>query len=532
MNYTKLLSRIAEQGLEKTWFHAVALFEGRLVQSVRSLLDLERSNQIKAFRWATIASVVAVMVCLTFGTVRLEAKSNIKESIRPQRENIFPGGSWPKGNCSISGKVISAKSGEPVGHAKVALNYSHDFLFVIEVASDGTFVFKDIPTGPFSLRTMSTAGFEDVYYNPEEKPGKYPKFSLGDKEERADVVLRVKPACSIAGKILDENGEPPRYGKLWVRAWVKLDEPGGNLNRYSIAGTSRIASDGSYSLDGLDGRPVYIMAIDVRSEEKDEFYPPCYYPGTVDRNKAKKVHFEDTKSVEEVNIRLQMKGEFILEGVVTDEKAGNPIPKALVTVHRRDMLFARVTAYTDEQGRYRIESIGAGEFLVHVDAEPWGFVRTRKPVEIKAATKTTSLGFTLRPGATISGKFVNENGNPIEIAPRAYGSSYRYDQKNAEIGSWSGVRNRYGVKGKAGYTSPTFKGGEGDYEEAHMVFPTPRTFIIKGIIPGKTILLFHPRTKGQTVKEILYKGKNIIETGIETKPGQETKDVTIVIGAS
>ncbi len=299
MNYTKLVLRIAEQGLEKTRFQALALFEGRLVQRVRSLLDPKHSNQTKVSRRAAVVCAITVLICLMFGTIQLEAKPNSdsdstnsplkKYSIVPQRENIFPGGRWPKGNCSISGKVVSAKSGEPVGHAKVALNYSRDFLFVIEVASDGTFVFKDIPTGPFSLRTMSTAGFEDVYYNPEEKPGRYPKFSLGDKEERADVVLRVKPACSIAGKVLDESGKPPRYGKLWVRAWAKLDEPGGLLDRYSIAGTSRIASDGSYSLDGLDGRPVYVMVLDVRSEEKDEFYPPWYYPGTVDRNKAKKV---------------------------------------------------------------------------------------------------------------------------------------------------------------------------------------------------------------------------------------------------
>ena len=532
MNYTKLVSRITEQGLEKTRFQAVTLFEGRLVQRVRSLLDSERSNQTKAFRWATIASVVAVMVCLTFGTVRLEAKSNVKESIVPQRETFFPGGRWPKGNCSISGKVISAKSGEPVGHAKVSLNYSRDFLYVIEVAGDGTFVFKDIPTGPFYLRTMSTTGFEDVYYNPEKKPGRRPKFSLADAEKRVDVVLRVKPACSIAGKVLDESGKPPRYGRLWVRAWVELDEPGGLLQRYSIAGQTRTASDGSYLLDGLDGRPVYVMAIDVRSEEKDEFYPPCYYPGTVDRNKAKKVHFDDTKSVKQIDFRLQKKGEFILEGVVTDEKTGNPIPKALVTVHRRDMRHDRVTAYTDEQGRYRFESIGAGEFLVHVDAEPWGFVRTRKPVEIKAAIKTTALSFTLKPGATISGKLVDENGIPIEeIASGAFGSSYRsgYSNPGGMLEDWNGVRNRYGVEGKARYI---FKGGKGDYEKAHMVFPTPSTFIIKGIIPGRTILRFRPNTKGRTVKEILYKGKNIIETGIETKPGQEIKDVTIVIGAS
>ena len=538
MNYTKFLSRIVEQGFEKTQFQTVTPFKGRLAQRVRSLLDSKHRNQTKASRWATIAGVVAVTVCLTFGTVRLEAESNVKESFRPQVENIFPGGKWPKGNCFMSGKVISAKSGEPVGHAIVALSYSGNFLFFIEVASDGTFVFKDIPTGPFSLRTMNTAGFEDVYYNPEKKPGRRPTFSLRDKERRADVVLIVKPACSIAGKILDENGEPLRGRRHYVQAWVELVESNGQ-KRYSKVNSTRIASDGSYLLDGLDGRPVYVMAIDRRSEEKDEYYPPCYYPGTVDRNKAKKVSFDDTKSVEQADIRLQKKGEFILEGVVTDEKTGDPVPKALVTVHHRDMLWDHLTTYTDEQGRYRIESIGAGAFLAHIDAEPWGFVRTRKPVEIKAASNTTTLDFTLKPSATISGKFVDENGTPIEIASGAFGSSHRNDmsdQKTSKATSWSwdSSRNRYGVKERTGHTNSRhyFESGEGDYERAYMDLPTPSTFIIKGVMPGRTILNFYLRTEGRTVKEISYRGENITETGLETKPGQEIKDITIVIGAS
>lgn len=537
MDYTKFLSRIAEQKFEKMWFQAVALFEGRLLQRVRSLLNPERSNQIKASRRATMAGVVAAMACLMFGTVRLAAEVNSdsdstkrsakKYAVVPQRELFNTG--RPNGQCSISGTVISAENDEPVGHAIVCLSLETGPSIIIEVAGDGTFVFKDIPTGPFRLRTMNTAGFQDVYYNPDKRPGRYPEFSLRDKEQRTNVILKVTPACSISGKVLDESGQPPKYGKLWVYVWAELDEPGGNLKQYSMVGQTRIESDGSYSLDGLDGRPVYVMAIDLRSEEKDEFYPPCYYPGTVDRNKAKKVSFEETKSVKQIDIRLQEKGEFILEGVVTDETTGHPIPKALVTVHHRDMLFDRMTTYTDEQGRYRIESLGAGKFLVHIDAKPWGFVRTRKLIEMKTQVKTNVLDFTLRPGATISGTFVDGNGSPIEIAPSAYGFAYRFDYSNPNSKSWTGTRNRYGTKSKGRFTSTFFKGGEGDYEEEQMEFPDSNSFTIEGMMPGKTILRFNPRTKGQTVKEILYHGENITETGIDTKPGQEIQDVTIVI---
>ncbi len=54
----------------------------------------------------------------------------------------------PVGNCSISGRVVSKATGDPVRHACVYLFYieTHAPLF-INVAWDGSFIFKDIPAG-------------------------------------------------------------------------------------------------------------------------------------------------------------------------------------------------------------------------------------------------------------------------------------------------------------------------------------------------------------------------------------------------
>jgi beta-lactamase regulating signal transducer with metallopeptidase domain/protocatechuate 3,4-dioxygenase beta subunit len=530
MDYSKFLSRIAEQKFEKMRFQTVALFEGRLLQRIRSLLDPKRSHKIKASRWAILAGTVAVTACLIFGTIRLEAKPNIdKDSVVPQSETIIGNPeSRPKGNCSISGKVISAETDKPIKHASVILSIKGYPSIMVRVASDSTFVFEEIPIGPFCLSTTNTLGFQDVYYNPDNQSGSRPQFSLADGEKRKDVVLKVKPACSITGQILDENGEPLRGQRLYVHAYAESIESNGQKS-YKKVKSKRMGLDSSYALNDLDGRPVYVLVIDPSSELKDEYYPPCYYPGTVDRNKAQKVTFDETMSVKQIDIRLQNKGEFVLEGIVTDEKTGKAIPKALVTIHHRDMLFDQVTVYTDERGHYRIETIGAGEFLVHVDAKPWGYVRIRKAVDVKASIKTTVLDFKLKLGVTISGKFVDESGNPIEIDRSAFGSAWSPNPPGKNIQMYSGAPNRYSAKG---LTDTVFHDGEGDYETERMIFPTPSSFTIEGMIPGKTILEFFPQTKGQTVKEILYNGKNITETDIVTKPGQEIKDVMIVIEKS
>ncbi len=526
MDYSNFLSRITEQKFEKIHFQAVALFEGRLLQRIRALLDPKRSHQIKAPRWVVLAGAFAATACLIVGAVRLEARPNTsKDSVAPQDEVVMgPAGSRPKGNCSISGKVISAETGQAIKHAKVMLLTEENVLIVINVASDGTFIFKDIPTGPFSLRMIDTLGFQDVFYNPGNQPDSYPRFSLADAEQRVNVVLKAQTAWSITGNVLDENGERLKGQRLYVQAWAESIEPDGQ-RRYQKVESRRIESDGSYALNGLDGRPVYVMVFDPRSEFKDDYYPPCYYPGTVDRNKAQKVTFDEKMSVENIDIHLRKKGEHILEGVVTDEKTGDPIPKTLIVVHHKDMLFDHITVYTDEQGRYRIESIGTGVFLVQVDATPWGFVRTRKALEVKTSAKTTVLDFKLREGVEISGNFVDENGNPIEIDRNALGNAWNPSPPDNFTG-YTGATNRYRARG---LTSTTFVTGEGDYFSEQMIFPTSISFIIQGVMPGNIHFHFHPRAEGQMVKKIVYNGQNITETGIATQSGQKITGITIVI---
>ena len=95
--------------------------------------------------------------------------------------------------------------------------------------------------------------------------------------------------------------------------------------------------------------------------------------------------------------------------------------------------------------------------------------------------------------------------------------------------SWSGAHSKYGNIKRENHGN-TFNGGEGDYEEEYMDFPTPSTFVVEGMIPGKTVLRFHPKSQGCVLKEILYEGRNVMETGIETRAGEEIEDVTIVIG--
>lgn len=524
-------------------------------------------------------AVLAIEAWWTRNPLINKVKSDAPERVRGQR---------PRGNCSIRGRVVSAATGEPVGGARMYLHYrtTHGSIYV-RTASDGTFVIKDLPTGPFSLKSRRD-GYQDAAYDPERRLGSFPQFSLEEGEHRSGIVLEVERAKRITGRIVDEHGSVPENVKtLTVLAWVKTDHG----EKYTST-QAQVRADGSYVIDGLGNKPAYVMAINWPDAVKGHAYPPIYYPGTFSRNEATLIDFDGTPGVAGIDIRLRKEGGLILEGTVTDE-AGSPVPEAFVVVHRPDMLFDFVTAYTDQQGRYRIQGLAPGEFLVHVDAVHRGFVRNRGPLQlgssrtnqqdatlrrevtisgkvtsytdqrghyriqgrargeylvhedpvhggsvrnrssfdIDGGSRTIQQDITLRRGVAISGKFVDEHGDAWWIG-ESYGDAIVDNPQQTSVSSFSltDFRNKHRPRGVQRVFGGSFLRGQGDYERAQMLFPTRTSFVIQGIMPGKTRIFFHPKKVHQQVLKILYRGRDILNCGITTTPGQEIDGVTIVVG--
>jgi hypothetical protein len=435
----------------------------------------------------------------------------------------------PRGKCSLSGKLVSESTGKPIAGANMYLFYNVTYGSIfINTDSDGAFAFKDIPRGPFSFRSSNRAGYQDAVYDPEGTSGQFPPFQLRDGEQRSGILLKAKEACRVAGVIREENGnEPSDTQSMAICAWFKADDG----EEYSLA-QGRVKADGSYLVDGLSGKPVYMMAVNWRNEEQGDGYPAIYAPGTFFRGEAKRVTFDKSRSVEGVNITLRKTGGLVLEGTVRDEK-GKPIPEAFVVVHHRDMLFDRVTTYSDAQGHYELQALGDGEVLVNVDAMHRGFVRTRAPLALDKKTPKVRRDFILHRGVLISGKLVDQDGKEWEIG-RSHGEAHvTKDPKEPErrySSSWSGLPNKHGAQGVRESSAVFYIPGEGEYDRGEMVFPTRSTFVFQGMKPGHTLITLSPQEEGKKVIRILHNGQDIRKSGLDTKAGEEIKHITIVIG--
>jgi len=445
------------------------------------------------------------------------------------------GGERPQGNCSLRGKLVSAATGKPIDHGRMYLWYVPNYCgILVNVASDGTFLFTNLAKGPYSLEASHVAGYQEVDYDPEDNPGRRMSqgFSLKDGEQRAGIVLTAEPACRISGKITDEKGKiPENSDDFLVSAWSVAND-GTRLEFEGQAYARR--PDGSYVIDFLSDKPVYVMALNHAAAIEGHAYPPIYYPGTLFRSEAQRITFDKRQHFDNINITLHKEGGLVLEGSVLDE-AGKPVPEAFVVAYRRDMRSDFVTAYTDPQGHYAIRGVGDGPFRVHVDAVQRGLVRMRTPIDTDRARQTNQLNFTLTQGAAISGTFVDEKGHNWRIGR---GRGYAVNIDKGLHGRWDAswdtggddFRNKYRPKDVREGSIGVFLSGEGPYDGGEMIFPTENSFILQGMMPGKTQLVFSPHKEGYKVVKVLHDGRNVLESGITTKPGQAINDVTIVIG--
>jgi len=209
------------------------------------------------------------------------------------------------------------------------------------------------------------------------------------------------------------------------------------------------------------------------------------------------VTFDSVRAITNVDIKLTKKGPCVLEGAVTDSN-GLPVPNAWVLIHHTEMLFDNISLYTDQQGKFRTSSIGPGDYLIHVDAEPFGYVRSRQTVTIESGMK--KVDFTLTHAVTIKGNFVDESGNPFDIGPNALGSAHikGISDSNNLIGvgvtiSASSIRNMRGWVYE-------FCAGQGDYHYESMDFPTQQSFVIQGLQPEKLRFGFDPKNLGFKLK--------------------------------
>lgn len=171
----------------------------------------------------------------------------------------------------VAGIVLNDADGAPLGRTRVSLAEVQDRRKAESVitGADGRFEFRNVPAGKFSLEGARRKFLVTTYQWHE---GFSTAIVTGAGLDTENLVLRMIPFGSVAGRVIDEAGEPVRNARM--RLYMRNQQFG--QDRVTTYGFANTDDEGKYEFEGLIPAEYFVSATGR----------PWYavYPGWVDEN--------------------------------------------------------------------------------------------------------------------------------------------------------------------------------------------------------------------------------------------------------
>lgn len=154
----------------------------------------------------------------------------------------------PTGNGSIEGTVINEVTHEPVRKAQVTLGSANAPPAVTDAT--GRFAFRNLAPGTFWLQ-----GSHPLFPPPTRVQVRPVSVTLGQDEQKHDLVIALTPGGAISGSVLDEDGKP------LAGCYVQSLEFQAGQPAKRLVGRNNATSDsrGQYRISGLPSGRYYLM---------------------------------------------------------------------------------------------------------------------------------------------------------------------------------------------------------------------------------------------------------------------------------
>jgi len=361
-----------------------------------------------------------------------------------------PAPSAPAGGLVVVGRVVAASTGEPIRNARVTLSPASKNTPVVLTDEDGTFRFA-APTARYRVVASKTG-----YARAEAPPP-----AAGEPVE-----VRLKRGAAIAGRILDEHGEPV------------VDVKVSALTRASVGNDPMIVASvetddrGGYRFAGLPEGAFAIAvttfgAVGARPTARIPQPTTTYYPSAVRIEDAESLSLRpgDERQAADIVVpgdRLAgtpaglFNNRFLprpppvpvqlglvkpvarptgsIHGRVVDID-GTPISLVQVYLFTGSNTDSRMVT-TDDSGRFSVDSIVAGPLLVSAVKSGYAQVESRRTLRLfqigRAVTspspndvqygrrlelgsdESRSVDLQMAHWSTLSGRVTDENGDPLE----------------------------------------------------------------------------------------------------------------------
>ena len=320
--------------------------------------------------------------------------------------------------ATLRGRVVGADTGTPLRDAPVITAGIDDgSQYATLTDGHGHFEFAALAADEYRIRVA--IGPASARYLPfgfsREADSDQSVVHVSAKQVLDGIEIRLKPAAAIAGRVVDEYGDPMAFTSIRV-----LQQVAGGRYRPPRALTLPVQTDdhGRFRVFGLSpGR--YVLSaqpIGIRTPEtasRATRLLPTYYPGSLSIGEATPVDLTYGQEAAGIEIRLARAAVFTIRGVVVDSR-GMPSPDSIVMlmaslpgggVQRRDAL-------RDPDGSFVLREVAPGEYLLGVrpalTAGAHGTLSEFARMPITVNQDLLGIVIATKPDPSVSGRVVLE----------------------------------------------------------------------------------------------------------------------------
>jgi hypothetical protein len=441
-------------------------------------------------------------------------------SARPQDQLPAPSG-------RISGRVVASDNGRPVKRARVSINAAELGGARGLLTDDaGTFDFTELPAGRYTV-TASKSGFVSLSYGQRRPLQAGTPLQLADGQQLRNVDFQLPRGSAIAGRVLDEDGEPLPGVSVRVMRYQYLQGD----RRLVGAGGGQTDDRGQYRIWGLMPGDYYVnataraalpagpMAAGGRggggrsgpaafgrggaagADSETMNYAPTYYPGTASVNDAKAISLGLSQELLDINFSMQLVRTSRVSGRVTNPD-GSPVTNGQINMtldvgRGGNQIGATLGARIMWDGSFSISNVAPGRYLLRArgndsDAPQFAVV----PVTVNGAD-VNDLSVVLAVGARLSGTvaFPSTATDPPDV------TQFRITAPSTDAGSFGPQPNaRLDKDGK---------------------------FVLDGVPAGSHLIRSAGNARGWTLKAVSVGGRDVTDVPIELRSGDSLGNITI-----
>jgi len=428
----------------------------------------------------------------------------------------------PEGNCTVSGRVVSASDGSPLRSALVGLvqadTHDHPQAYGATTDNEGHFEMKKVLAGRYRFFATHIGYLDQSYQARSTERGQGALLSLISAQEITDVLFRLVPAGVITGKVVDDTGEPMigvSIAVLRKPGEEELEDAGPQARKVEMRTISVKQTDdrGEYRAFGLKPGEYYVKATEtgrgpVIGGEYDGMggertllqvlgsqFAPMYFPGVLQLDQAQAITL---RAGDEVQADFSMRRIKLVEvaGRVTGA-ANAPENRAYVRLSAVGVQdwSNQLGAGTDTKGEFSIKGVPPGSYYIIASTYDRGSESsTRRRIEV-GESNVDSIMLSLGGGATIHGRVVGGNS-------RAPGRT-------------------------AVVLTPTAE--EAESEPAYTEVEKDGSFELKGVPDGSYALNAYLPEQGWFVKSAHLGNEDVLQKGVQVEDGAAKGNLEIVI---